>query len=71
MPAAALDNMLTMLDDLSEYMASQDGQVDSKRKESAVLITFGSVLGSGAGINIQALAHNTPLKRLPDVSPAT
>ena len=67
--------MLAMLGDLSERMgrmeSSQHGQVGGQRKESAESSVLYSVLGSGAGITLQALEHTPPPKRSPNVSPAT
>ena len=74
-PAAALDKILAMLGNLSERMgrmeSSKAEQVNGKRKDSAESIIFGPVLGSGAGINLQALVHTPPPKRPPYVSAAT
>ena len=73
--AVVLDKMLAMLGDLSERMCrmetSQSGQVDPQRKDSAESSVFGSALGAGAGINLQALEHTSPPKQSPNVSPAT
>ena len=74
-PAAALDKMLAMLGDLTERMgrmeSSQREQVGGQRMKSAESSVFGSVLGSGAGITLQALERTPPPKRSPNVSPAT
>ena len=75
MPVVALEMMLAMLGDLSERIGRmeflQARQVEQQRKDSAELSIFGSVLGSGAGINLQDMESTLPPKRSPSVSQAT
>ena len=74
-PATALDKMLAMLGDLSDRMgrmeSTQAGQVNRKSKDSEESSIVGSVLGSRAGITLQALEHTPLRKPTPNVSPAS
>ncbi|CAI5727347.1 unnamed protein product [Peronospora destructor] len=71
----AMDKVLTMLGDLSERMnrmeVSQKEQVSKHQKGSPGTSIFGSVLGVGAGMSLQALERTPPPKKSLNVSPAT
>ena len=75
MPAAALDKMFAMLGDLTDRMrrmeSSQPVPGDHHYNDSSESSVFCSVLGSGGGMNLQALEHYPPPRRGPNVSPAT
>ncbi|CAI5746298.1 unnamed protein product [Peronospora destructor] len=62
-----MDKVLTMLGDLSERMNRMDGK-DHKGSPKSI---FGSALGVGAGMSLQALEHTPPPQKSPNVSPAT
>ncbi|CAI5703654.1 unnamed protein product [Peronospora effusa] len=75
-PDAALGKVLAMLGDLSDRLnrieVSQKEHDGGHRKDSAESSVFGSALGAGGGMNIEALELTPPRKRSPnDVSPAT
>ena len=72
-PEAALDKVLVMLGDLSIRMnrmkVSQREQAGKHRRDSMESSVFGSALGVGAGIDLQALERTSSPKRSPnDVS---
>ena len=73
-PVGAMDQMLAMLGDLSDRLnrmeVARNEQVDKDQKGSPESI-FGSSLGVGAGMSLQALEHTPPPKKSPNVSPAT
>ena len=73
-PLGAMDQMLAMLGDLSDRLnrmeVARDEQASKVQNGSPESI-FGSALGVGAGMSLQALEHTPPPKRSPNVSPAT
>ena len=73
-PVGAMYKMLAMLGDLSKRInrmeVSQKEQASKGQKGSPESI-FGSALGVGVGMTLQALERTPPPKRSPNVSPAT
>ena len=68
------DQVLSMLGDISERMNRMEfsqKEQSGKDRQGSPESTFGSALGVGAGMTLQALERTPPPKRSPYVSPAT